>query len=92
MPRTRPWYPSVTPQATTSRAAPSGADDTQDSVFITTILKDDASLPVTSGNNTQTFDVKVGANAFTVPTGLGKQSCFVSRNGAAVGGLSGDSL
>jgi hypothetical protein len=53
---------------------------------------DDASLPVTSGNNTQTFDVKVGTNAFTVPMGLSKQSCFVSRNGAAVGGLGGDSL
>jgi hypothetical protein len=71
---------------------PSGADDMQDSVFVITLLKDDASLLVTSGNNTQTFDAKAGANAFTIPMGLGKQTFSVSRNSAAIGGLSGDSL
>jgi hypothetical protein len=39
----------------------------RDSVFVITLLKDDASLSVTSGNNTQTFDAKAVANAFTVP-------------------------
>lgn len=60
--------------------------------FVITLLKDDASLSVTSSNNTQTFDAKAGANAFTVPVGLGKQSFSVSRNGAAISGLSGDAL
>lgn len=64
----------------------------QDSVFVITLLKDDASLSVTSGNNTQTFDAKASTNAFTVPMDLGKQSFSVSRNGAAIDGLSGDSL
>lgn len=64
----------------------------QDSVFVITLLKDDASLSVTSGNNTQTFDAKAGTNAFTVLMDLGKQSFSVSRNGAAIDGLSGDSL
>ena len=71
---------------------PSGANDMQDSVFVITLPKDDASLSVTSGNNTQTFDVKAGANAFTVPMGPGKRSFSVSRNGAVVGGLSGGFL
>lgn len=71
---------------------PDGADDMHDSVFVITLLKDDANLLVTSGNNTQTFDAKADANAFTVPMGLGKQSFSVNRNGAAVDGLSGDSL
>ena len=70
---------------------PSGADDMQDSVFVITLLEDDASLSVAFGNNTQTFDAKAGANAFAVPMGLGKQSFSVSCNGA-FGGLSGGSL
>lgn len=69
---------------------PNGYVDMKDSVFVVTLLTADASLSVTSGTTTQTFDVKAGANAFSVPMGIGQQKFSLTRDSKTV--LSGTSL
>ena len=71
---------------------PNGWQDMADSVFVVSLLKEAGSLTVNSGSNQQVFDAPAGAKLFTVPMGLGQQSFILSRNGAAVDGMSGASL
>lgn len=69
---------------------PNGSGDMQDTVFVVTLLTDDASLSVTSGTTTKTFQAKAGANAFEVPMGVGQQTFSLTRDSEIV--LSGTSL
>lgn len=69
---------------------PNGYEVMQDEVFVVTLLTADASLSVTSGDTTQTFDAKAGANAFSVPMGVGQQKFSVTRDDETI--LSGTSL
>jgi hypothetical protein len=69
---------------------PNGWEDMEDAVFVVTLLTQKASVTVTSGSKTQTFDAPAGAFATMVPMALGKQSYSVSRGGSVV--LSGTSL
>ncbi|OQD86970.1 hypothetical protein PENANT_c006G02233 [Penicillium antarcticum] len=74
------------------RGRPEGADTMQDAVFVVTQLKEPASVEVTSGMNTQTFQAPAGVRAWTVPMGVGAQSFRVMRDGQTVEDLSGTSL
>lgn len=69
---------------------PNGYEVMQDEVFVVTLLTADASLSVTSGDTTQTFDAKAGANAFSVPMSVGQQKFSVTRDAETI--LSGTSL
>ncbi|QYS95495.1 Carbohydrate-binding module family 24 protein [Trichoderma simmonsii] len=69
---------------------PNGYQTMDDNVYVVTLLKSPATLSVTSGGNSQSFNAPAGANIFTVPAGLGKQSFVVNRNGQNI--LSGTSL
>ncbi|KAL7817948.1 carbohydrate-binding module family 24 protein [Trichoderma aethiopicum] len=69
---------------------PNGWQTMDDDVYVVTLLKSSASLSVTSGGNSRSFNVPAGATLNTVPAGLGKQSFAVSRNGQNI--LSGTSL
>ena len=71
---------------------PNGWQDMQDSVFVVSLLKEAGQLTVHSGSNSQAFNVPAGASLNEVAMGLGQQSFILSRNGAAVSGLSGASL
>lgn len=74
------------------RGRPDGADTMQDAIFVVTQLKEPASVEVTSGTNTQTFQAPAGVRAWTVPMGVGAQSFRVERDGQTVEDLSGTSL
>ncbi|UKZ50342.1 hypothetical protein TrVGV298_004600 [Trichoderma virens] len=69
---------------------PNGWQTMDDNVYVVTLLKSPATLSVTSGGNSQSFNAPAGANIFTVPAGLGKQSFVVNRGGQNI--LSGTSL
>lgn len=69
---------------------PNGYEVMQDEVFVVTLLTADASLSVTSGGTTKTFDAKAGANSFSVPMGVGQQKFSLTRDSQTV--LSGTSL
>ncbi|RFU74367.1 glycoside hydrolase family 71 [Trichoderma arundinaceum] len=69
---------------------PNGWQDMDDAVYAVALLKSAGTLTVTSGGNTKTFNAPAGANIFTVPAGLGKQTFSLTRNGQTV--LSGTSL
>lgn len=69
---------------------PNGYEVMQDEVFVVTLLTADASLSVASGGTTKTFHAKAGANAFSVPMGVGQQKFSLTRDSQTV--LSGTSL
>ena len=69
---------------------PNGWQTVSDSVFVVTLLKLGGSLQVTSGGTVQNFNAPAGANSFTVPMGVGKQSFSLTRNSQTV--LSATSL
>ncbi|KAF3767546.1 glycoside hydrolase family 71 /Carbohydrate-binding module family 24 [Cryphonectria parasitica EP155] len=69
---------------------PNGYEDLEDAVFVVTLLTADGTLSVTSGDTTQTFDAKAGANAFRMPMGVGQQTFSLTRDSKTV--LSGTSL
>lgn len=69
---------------------PNGFEIMSDEVFIVTLLTDNATLSVTSGDTTQTFEATAGANSFTVPMGVGQQKFSLTRDDETV--LSGTSL
>jgi hypothetical protein len=69
---------------------PDGWQTMSDSVFIVSLLTEPATIQATSGSVSQTFSAPAGANAFTLPMGIGQQSFSVVRNGQTI--LSGTSL
>lgn len=69
---------------------PNGYEVMQDEVFVVTLLTANATLSITSGGTTQTFDAKAGANSFSVPMGVGQQKFALTRDSQTV--LSGTSL
>lgn len=69
---------------------PNGYQDLEDAVFVVTLLTANATLSVTSGGTTKTFDAKAGANSFQVDMEVGQQSFSLTRHSKAV--LSGTSL
>ncbi|KAM0254380.1 hypothetical protein ACHAQJ_006849 [Trichoderma viride] len=69
---------------------PNGWQDMDDVVYAVALLKSAGTLTVTSGGNSQIFNAPAGANLFTVPAGIGKQTFSLTRNGQSV--LSGTSL
>lgn len=72
------------------RGRPNGYESMEDAVFVVSLLTAPASIQVTSGDNSQTFNASAGANAFAVPMGVGQQSFSVRRNGNTI--LSGTSM
>ncbi|KAL7792562.1 carbohydrate-binding module family 24 protein [Trichoderma ceciliae] len=69
---------------------PNGWQDMDDDVYAVALLKSAGTLTVNSGGNSRTFNAPAGANIFTVPAGVGKQTFTLARNGQNV--LSGTSL
>jgi hypothetical protein len=69
---------------------PNGYQTMQDAVFVVSLFTSPASIQVSSGGNTQTFNAPAGAQAYQVPMGVGSQSFSVTRNGQTV--FSGTSL
>ncbi|KAH6605548.1 glycoside hydrolase family 71 [Trichoderma cornu-damae] len=63
---------------------PDGWQDMDDAVYAVALLKSAGTLTITSGGNSQTFSAPAGANIFTVPAGLGKQTFTLTRNGQTV--------
>ncbi|QKX57534.1 uncharacterized protein TRUGW13939_04651 [Talaromyces rugulosus] len=86
------WYRPTPKDVTCTNdtlPAPNGRDLLSDTVFVATMLKDNATLTITSGSE-KPVSVEVGAGIVTtnVTMGLGTQSFSVSRNGETI--LSGD--
>ncbi|EED13937.1 glucan endo-1,3-alpha-glucosidase agn1 precursor, putative [Talaromyces stipitatus ATCC 10500] len=82
------WY-RITPKGVTctndTLPAPNGIDLLSDSVFVATMLKEAATLIVTSGGNEAvSIDVPAGITTSNVTMGVGKQSFVVSRGGQTV--------
>jgi hypothetical protein len=69
---------------------PNGWQTVTDSVFMVSLLQSAATLQITSGNNTTTFNAPAGASSFSVPMGVGQQMFTLTRNSNTV--LSGTSL
>lgn len=63
---------------------PNGYETVSDDVFVATLLKEDGTIIVTSGNNNETLSASAGAQIFKVPMGLGSQSFSLIRDGAVV--------
>ncbi|KAL4871081.1 hypothetical protein BDV12DRAFT_206924 [Aspergillus spectabilis] len=69
---------------------PNGVNLLADSVFVTTLLTEPATLTVTSGNGEPvSVDVDAGIITTSFPMGVGVQSFFVSRNGEDIFGGEG---
>ncbi|KAF9885480.1 hypothetical protein FE257_012916 [Aspergillus nanangensis] len=68
---------------------PDGWQTMEDVVFAVSLLTSKATVKVTSGGNTKTFDAPAGASLWQVPMGVGSQSFAVERDGKTV--LSGTS-
>lgn len=66
------------------RGPPNGWQTMEDAVFVVSLLKSPATLHVSSGNTSKQFDAKAGAQAFTVPMGVGKQKFSLTRNNKTV--------
>lgn len=86
------WY-RPTPKGVTcsndTLPPPNGRDMLSDTIFVATMLKDNATLTITSGSN-QPVSVEVGPGIVTtnVTMGVGAQSFSVSRNNKTI--LSGN--
>ena len=61
-----------------------GIETLQDSVFVVALLKSAGTITITSGENTKTFEVAAGANAYQVYMGVGKQIFSLARSGANI--------
>lgn len=66
------------------RGRPNGWKTMEDAVFVVSLLTSPGTIEITSGDNTESFNATAGANAFTVPMGLGKQSFALKRDGKTV--------
>lgn len=66
------------------RGRPNGWESMADEVFVVSLLKSPGTVQVTSGSNSKSFDAKAGAQAFTVPMGVGQQKFALSRDGKEV--------
>jgi hypothetical protein len=55
-----------------------------DEVFVVSLLKSPATVQVTSGSSSKTFQAQAGASAFAAPMGVGKQQFSLLRNGQTV--------
>lgn len=84
------WPRSSSPNPNYFVGRPNGADTMEDQIFVVALLTDAGTVTITSGGNTQQFQAKKGANAFTLALGTGKQSFSLARSGQTI--LSGDSL
>lgn len=72
------------------KGRPNGWESMEDSVFVVSLLKSPATVQITSGGNTKSFDAPAGAASFKMDMGVGKQSFSIVRDGQEV--LSGTSL
>lgn len=90
------WY-RPTPKGVTctndTLPAPNGINLLSDSIFVATMLKEPATLTVTSGGNAAvSIDVPAGIVTSNVTMGVGEQSFVLSRDGQTIlngtGGLS----
>ncbi|KAH8427539.1 glycoside hydrolase family 71 protein [Aspergillus melleus] len=71
------------------KGRPNGWESMEDSVFVVSLLTSPATVQVTSGGNTKSFEAPAGAASFKVDMGVGKQQFSVVRDGNEV--LSGTS-
>ena len=84
----QPW-PSPSPNPNYFTGPPNGHDTVEDSVFVVALLQSPGTVSVTSGGNKQSFQANAGANAFSVPLGVGSQSFSLTRaNGTVLSGTS----
>lgn len=66
------------------RGRPNGYESMTDEVFVVSLLKSPATVQVTSGSSSKTFQAQAGASAFSAPMGVGKQQFSLLRNGQTV--------
>ncbi|OGM43642.1 hypothetical protein ABOM_008516 [Aspergillus bombycis] len=66
------------------RGKPNGWETLQDAVFVVALLKSPATVAVSSGKNSKTFEAQTGASAFTVPMGVGQQKFAITRDGKSI--------
>ncbi|OOF96081.1 glycoside hydrolase family 71 protein [Aspergillus carbonarius ITEM 5010] len=66
------------------RGRPNGWETMKDEVFVVSLLKSPGTIQVASGPNSQKFEAPAGANAFTVPMGVGQQKFALVRDGKTV--------
>lgn len=71
------------------KGRPNGWESMEDSVFVVSLLTSPATVKVTSGENSKSFEAPAGAASFKVDMGAGKQQFSVVRDGQEV--LSGTS-
>ncbi|KAA8644204.1 glycoside hydrolase family 71 protein [Aspergillus tanneri] len=69
---------------------PNGWDSMEDSVFVVSLLTSPATVQLSSGENSRSFEAPAGASSFKVDMGVGKQKFSAVRDGKEV--LSGTSL
>lgn len=72
------------------RGRPNGYETMEDKVFVVSLLTSPATIKVQSGPNKQKFAAQAGANALSIPMGVGKQIFSATRDGHTI--LSGTSL
>ncbi|CAM1508815.1 Fc.00g025540.m01.CDS01 [Cosmosporella sp. VM-42] len=63
---------------------PNGYESMEDVVYVATLLKTAGNLTVTSGGQSKSFNAPAGAQIFTVPAAVGKQSFSLTRGSATV--------
>jgi hypothetical protein len=66
------------------KGRPNGFETMEDSVFVVALLKKAGKVTAVSGQNSRTFDAPVGASAWKVAMGVGKQSFRLERGGQVV--------
>ncbi|GIJ99164.1 hypothetical protein Aspvir_001290 [Aspergillus viridinutans] len=66
------------------RGRPNGYETMSDEVFVVSLLTSPATVQVTSGSGSETFQAQAGASAFAAPMGIGKQQFSLLRSGQTV--------
>ncbi|WRT68503.1 uncharacterized protein IL334_005479 [Kwoniella shivajii] len=80
---TRP-HPKAATATSPTNARPSGSDYTDDLLYVWVVLKSSATLTVTSGNNTVSWNLGSGVNKVSVKSAAGAIGAKIVRSGATV--------
>ncbi|WWC71473.1 uncharacterized protein I206_105431 [Kwoniella pini CBS 10737] len=67
-----------------SMARPTGADNTDDLLYVWVVLKSAATVTASSGNNTVSWNLGAGVNKVSVKSAAGSIGAKIIRNGATV--------
>nr|XP_018261580.1 uncharacterized protein I303_06018 [Kwoniella dejecticola CBS 10117]OBR83738.1 hypothetical protein I303_06018 [Kwoniella dejecticola CBS 10117] len=80
---TRP-HPKAANPTSPSMARPTGWDNTDDLLYVWVVLKSAATVTVTSGSNTVSWNLGAGVNKVSVKSAAGTIGAKIVRNGATV--------